>query len=115
MDLVPDSAGRDGSGPDGYPRRNHATGGHQAVPINGASHRATGERHHVEPTDHATPESVVAHAAADPSIADHPLLRGLLAELPERDGALPDGWLDHWLEAARAVLELLYSRRPSAH
>ncbi len=42
------------------------------------------------------------------SMADHPLLRGLLLELPPR-GSLPDpGWLDRWFEAARSILELLY-------
>ena len=43
-----------------------------------------------------------------PSMADHPLLRGLLLELPVR-GAMPDSaWLDRWFEAARSILELLY-------
>ncbi|MBU2670007.1 hypothetical protein KOI35_41525 [Actinoplanes bogorensis] len=42
------------------------------------------------------------------SMADHPLLRGLLLELPAR-GALPTSdWLDRWFEAARSILELLY-------
>ncbi len=42
------------------------------------------------------------------SMADHPLLRGLLLELPAR-GTVPDpGWLDRWFEAARSILELLY-------
>jgi hypothetical protein len=42
------------------------------------------------------------------SMADHPLLRGLLLELPPR-GTLPAaGWLDRWFEAARSILELLY-------
>jgi hypothetical protein len=42
------------------------------------------------------------------SMADHPLLRGLLLELPPR-GTVPDaGWLDRWFEAARSILELLY-------
>jgi hypothetical protein len=42
------------------------------------------------------------------SMADHPLLRGLLLELPPR-GTIPDaGWLDRWFEAARSILELLY-------
>jgi len=43
-----------------------------------------------------------------PSMADHPLLRGLLLELPAR-GAIPAAdWLDRWFEAARSILELLY-------
>ncbi|BBH65487.1 hypothetical protein ACTI_21720 [Actinoplanes sp. OR16] len=42
------------------------------------------------------------------SMADHPLLRGLLLELPAR-GTLPQSdWLDRWFEAARSILELLY-------
>jgi hypothetical protein len=42
------------------------------------------------------------------SMADHPLLRGLLMELPPR-GAVPNpGWLDRWFEATRSILELLY-------
>lgn len=42
------------------------------------------------------------------SLADHPLLRGLLLELPAK-GAVPTAaWLDRWFEAARSILELLY-------
>ncbi|MGC4810237.1 hypothetical protein ACLQ29_06880 [Micromonospora sp. DT228] len=42
------------------------------------------------------------------SLADHPLLRGLLMELPPK-GSLPSSeWLDRWFEATRAILELLY-------
>ena len=45
---------------------------------------------------------------SSPSMADHPLLRGLLLELPAR-GAMPaSDWLDRWFEAARSILELLY-------
>ncbi len=43
-----------------------------------------------------------------PSMADHPLLRGLLLELPPRGSVPPPGWLDRWFEAARSILELLY-------
>ncbi|GIF11566.1 hypothetical protein [Actinoplanes teichomyceticus] len=47
-------------------------------------------------------------APPDTSMADHPLLRGLLMELPAR-GTLPQSeWLDRWFEAARSILELLY-------
>jgi hypothetical protein len=47
-------------------------------------------------------------APSAPSMADHPLLRGLLLELPAR-GTLPTSdWLDRWFEAARSILELLY-------
>lgn len=48
-------------------------------------------------------------------LVDHPLLRGLLLELPPK-GSIPGSvWLDRWFEAARAILELLYvqdSSRP---
>ncbi|MGI5212528.1 hypothetical protein [Plantactinospora sp. CA-290183] len=48
-------------------------------------------------------------------LVDHPLLRGLLLELPPK-GTMPDpAWLDRWFEAARSILELLYvqdARRP---
>lgn len=44
------------------------------------------------------------------SLAEHPLLRGLLLELPPK-GAVPSaGWLDRWFEAARSILELLYAQ-----
>ena len=42
------------------------------------------------------------------SMADHPLLRGLLMELPARGSLPPSDWLDRWFEAARSILELLY-------
>ncbi|MFC0532857.1 hypothetical protein [Phytohabitans kaempferiae] len=42
------------------------------------------------------------------SLADHPLLRGLLLELPPKGSVPPPGWLDRWFEAARSILELLY-------
>jgi len=113
MDLVPDSTGRDGSGSDGFPFRN-ATAGHSPTPINGASHRATerrpNDRHAA--TDRAeVVERVALQASSDPAIAGHPLIQGLLVELPDRESPLPEGWMDHWLEAARAVLELLYAQR----
>jgi hypothetical protein len=42
------------------------------------------------------------------ALADHPLLRGLLLELPPK-GTMPGpGWLDRWFDAARSILELLY-------
>jgi len=50
-------------------------------------------------------------APVDPAglpIADHPLLRGLLLELPPKGTVPAQGWLDRWFEAARAILELLY-------
>jgi hypothetical protein len=42
------------------------------------------------------------------SLVDHPLLRGLLMELPPRGSVPPPGWLDRWFDATRAILELLY-------
>lgn len=48
------------------------------------------------------------------SLADHPLLRGLLLELPPK-GTLPQqDWLDRWFEAARSILELIYSQEARA-
>ncbi|WP_345624950.1 hypothetical protein [Rugosimonospora acidiphila] len=42
------------------------------------------------------------------ALADHPLLRGLLMELPPK-GVMPSAaWLDRWFEATRSILELLY-------
>jgi hypothetical protein len=43
-------------------------------------------------------------------LADHPLLRGLLLELPPKGTVPPPGWLDRWFEAARCILELLYAQ-----
>ncbi|RKN14001.1 hypothetical protein D7147_29605 [Micromonospora musae] len=42
------------------------------------------------------------------SLVDHPLLQGLLLELPPKGSLPPPGWLDRWFEATRAILELLY-------
>ncbi|GIJ22194.1 hypothetical protein [Micromonospora lutea] len=44
----------------------------------------------------------------DGSLVDHPLLRGLLMELPPKGSVPPPEWLDRWFEATRAILELLY-------
>jgi hypothetical protein len=41
-------------------------------------------------------------------VVDHPLLRGLLLELPPKGATLHAQWLDRWFEAARSILELLY-------
>ncbi|NJC68784.1 hypothetical protein HC031_03445 [Planosporangium thailandense] len=49
------------------------------------------------------------HIASEP-LADHPLLRGLLLELPAKGNAPSQEWLDRWFEAARSILELLYSQ-----
>jgi hypothetical protein len=43
-------------------------------------------------------------------LAEHPLLRGLLLELPPKGSAPSPEWLNRWFEAARAILELLYVR-----
>ncbi len=62
------------------------------------------------------PPGWLENGAPAPSMADHPLLRGLLLELPPRGSTPPPGWLDRWFEAARSILELLYvqdaKRRP---
>lgn len=47
-------------------------------------------------------------SSSNQSMADHPLLRGLLLELPARGTLPPSEWLDRWFEAARSILELLY-------
>jgi hypothetical protein len=44
------------------------------------------------------------------SLADHPLLRGLLLELPPKGTMPQQDWLDRWFEAARSILELIYSQ-----
>jgi hypothetical protein len=49
------------------------------------------------------------------SMADHPLLRGLLMELPARGTLPPSEWLDRWFEAARSILELLYVQEAKKH
>jgi hypothetical protein len=69
----------------------------------------------VFPTSGGTWSSLGTHPVSAPvtdlgsqPMADHPLLRGLLLELPAR-GSLPNSdWLDRWFEAARSILELLY-------
>jgi len=50
------------------------------------------------------------------TMADHPLLRGLLMELPPKGSVPPPEWLDRWFGAARSILDLLYAHhahRPS--
>ena len=44
------------------------------------------------------------------SLADHPLLRGLLLELPPKGVVPQPDWLDRWFEAARSILELIYTQ-----
>jgi hypothetical protein len=48
-------------------------------------------------------------------LADHPLLRGLLLELPPKASMPPQEWLDRWFEAARSILELLYAQHAGRH
>lgn len=89
--------------------------------------RSPGRSHSIEPTgalDRAPKlPSLDLHGLTEPvfgatggwtepggsqSMADHPLLRGLLLELPDRGSLPPSDWLDRWFEAARSILELLY-------
>ncbi|MEV8516133.1 hypothetical protein [Dactylosporangium sp. NPDC051484] len=44
------------------------------------------------------------------SLADHPLLRGLLMELPPKGTPPQQDWLDRWFEAAHSILKLIYSQ-----
>src|SRR5688572_11219136 len=44
-----------------------------------------------------------------PSLVDHPLLRGLLLELPPKGTKPSPEWMNRWFEAARAVLDLIYN------
>jgi hypothetical protein len=88
--------------------------------------RSPGRSHSIEPTsalDRAAklpsldlqgltepvfPSSGWPDSGVSQSMADHPLLRGLLLELPARGTLPPSDWLDRWFEAARSILELLY-------
>jgi hypothetical protein len=89
-------------------------GGTEAAPRNGlgAAHESAGERPALlsgltEPVFPPAGWDAPADPAAA-SIADHPLLRGLLLELPPKGAVPAPGWLDRWFEAARSILELLY-------
>ncbi|WP_162907913.1 hypothetical protein [Allorhizocola rhizosphaerae] len=44
------------------------------------------------------------------SLVDHPLMRGLLMELPPKGSQPSPEWMNRWFEAARAVLDLIYVR-----
>ena len=87
--------------------------------------RSPGRSHSIEPTsalDRAAKlPSLDLHGLTEPvfpssgwpdsgsqSMADHPLLRGLLMELPARGQLPPSDWLDRWFEAAWSILGLLY-------
>ena len=115
---------RDGIGPDGGDGellgRNSGPASASTLPT-----RSPGMSHSIEPTsalDRAAKlpsldlqgltEPVFSTSWSDgptsQSMADHPLLRGLLLELPARGTMPPSDWLDRWFEAARSILELLY-------
>ncbi|GAA0563948.1 hypothetical protein GCM10010172_54190 [Paractinoplanes ferrugineus] len=67
-------------------------------------------------TEPVFPSSGWPDSGAGPqSMADHPLLRGLLLELPVRGTLPPSDWLDRWFEAARSILELLYVQEAKRH
>ena len=57
-----------------------------------------------------SPGGYAESGSSSASMADHPLLRGLLLELPARGTLPPSDWLDRWFEAARSILELLYQQ-----
>ncbi|MEV4705633.1 hypothetical protein [Actinoplanes sp. NPDC049316] len=59
-------------------------------------------------TEPVFPSGGWVDAGPSQSMADHPLLRGLLLELPARGTMPASDWLDRWFEAARSILELLY-------
>ena len=46
------------------------------------------------------------------SLVDHPLMRGLLMELPAKGSAPSPEWMNRWFEATRAVLDLIYGKPP---
>ncbi|GAA2351737.1 hypothetical protein [Catellatospora methionotrophica] len=48
---------------------------------------------------------------AESNLVDHPLLRGLLLELPPRNSPPTPEWLERWFDATRSVLDLVYLRR----
>jgi hypothetical protein len=97
------------------------SGGSSGLPT-----RSPGRSHSIEPTgaldraaklpslelpaltDPVFPSSGWPDSGSSQSMADHPLLRGLLLELPTRGSLPPSDWLDRWFEAARSILELLY-------
>jgi hypothetical protein len=94
--------------------------------VSGLPTRSPGRSHSIEPTgaldrapklpsldlpglgDSVFPSSGWPDSGSSQSMADHPLLRGLLLELPARGSLPPSDWLDRWFEAARSILELLY-------
>lgn len=65
-----------------------------------------------EPLDESafSPTSWTGHH--EQPLVDHPLLRGLLMELPPKGSQPSQEWLDRWFEATRSILELLYAQAP---
>jgi hypothetical protein len=106
---------------DGDSELTSRSGGTSGLPT-----RSPGRSHSIEPTgaldrapqlpsldlpglsDSVFPSSGWPDSGSSQSMADHPLLRGLLMELPARGTLPPSDWLDRWFEAARSILELLY-------
>jgi hypothetical protein len=124
MTMGPDNLGNGSATQERYAsayrggRRDAEPGDDDLLPRNGAA--PAGEAEHDLDRVRAMP-SLDLHGLAEPvypaaanwlegsgSLADHPLLRGLLLELPPKGVAPPPGWLDRWFEAARCILELLY-------
>jgi hypothetical protein len=82
---------------------------------NGVAYELADEKPRLPSLDPDAPAEPQFSAAAwldtpSGSLADHPLLRGLLLELPPKGSTPPPGWLDRWFEATRSILELLYVR-----
>jgi hypothetical protein len=108
-------------GPEGDGELISRSGGSSGLPT-----RSPGRSHSIEPTsaldrapklpsldlpglsESVFPSSGWPDSSSSQSMADHPLLRGLLMELPARGTLPPSDWLDRWFEAARSILELLY-------
>ena len=84
-------------------------------PVNGVAYERPAEKPRLPSLDpEAPPEPQFSveswFDAPATTLADHPLLRGLLLELPPKGTVPPPGWLDRWFEATRSILELLYVR-----
>lgn len=80
---------------------------------NGASYDPSGDKPRLPSLDLAAPAAPDFSSdswldSPTGNLADHPLLRGLLLELPPKGSTPPPGWLDRWFEATRSILELLY-------
>lgn len=80
---------------------------------NGTSYEASGDKPRLPSLDleaPSQPDFATDSWLESPTgnLVDHPLLRGLLMELPPKGSTPPPGWLDRWFEATRSILELLY-------